>query len=148
MLTKKHMTQATLLPLNAKAITDFPGYFATPEGILWSIKQHARTSRFGPRQMDESRAHKLKPSKGKKRPYYTTTLMDKTGKRYSTSVHHLILLAFVGPCPGPLWNHEYEARHLKAIHWITGSKISSGVLNAKILKIGSNTAGKRWGKHM
>lgn len=78
-----------MLPINAKEIPDFPGYYATPEGRIWSSK-----SRKFRRQHAKPTGH-----------LYMGLWKNNNG--YTRYVHRLVLETFVGSCPVGM-----ECRHL------------------------------------
>lgn len=83
-----------ILPKKAKEILGFPGYYATPDGDIWS----------GPKKYSPG-YNKLKPIKSESG--YLQVNLYKEGVSYTRTFHRLILQTFVGPCPEGL-----ECRHL------------------------------------
>ena len=110
---------------NAKEIPNFPGYFATLEGKIWSNKR---------------RKGFLKPlpdSGG----YYMVGLYKK-GKRFYRLIHQLILETFVGPKPKNYEGCHYDGdrinNELKNLRWDTKSNnqkdaVKHGTNGLKIL---------------
>lgn len=78
--------------LELKPIPDYPGYFASSDGTIWTAKNAARK----PRPMKPQSLNKG----------YRVLHLCQCNKRRTFCVHQLVLLAFVGPCP-----EGYEACH-------------------------------------
>jgi len=77
-----------------KAIPERDGYFATADGRIWSTRPRNKWAKppNSPRQ--------LKPAvRGGNSKYFVVSVPNNSGKFQSEYVHHLVLLAFVGPCP-------------------------------------------------
>lgn len=72
------------------AVPDYPGYWIGDDGSAWSQKTNQGT-------IDPARWKRLKPIV--KRGYSKVTLSI-GGKSREFHLHRLVLLAFVGPCPG------------------------------------------------
>lgn len=100
------------LPKNAKEIPDFPGYYATVEGDIWS----------GPKKYSPG-YNKLKP--GVSNDKHLLVILYKADKRVTKKVHRLILETFVGPCPdgmeGCHYNDIPSDNELKNLRWDTRS---------------------------
>lgn len=86
-----------MLPATAEPLNGFPGYFVTPEGQVWSIKDHGGAQ-------DMRTAHVLAGSLSKGYPRVTLTA---AGRRRRFFVHRLVAETFLGPCPDGL-----EVAHL------------------------------------
>ena len=83
---------------NAVRITEYPNYYITRDGRVWS----------GPRRNLIGRRLKGKWLKSNLGSHgYATVDLFKGGKRKTLLIHRLILEAYVGPCPDGM-----ECRHL------------------------------------
>lgn len=89
------------LPVDAKEIPDFPGYFATPNGEIWSMKH--------------GRPHPLREGSNGR---YAIMILCRNGKRVGRQLHRLVLETFRGPCPDGM-----QARHLN------GDRKENGISN-------------------
>lgn len=74
------------LPKDAKEIPGFPGYYATPNGDVWS----------GPKKT-YCGYRKLRPSKIRGGRLAVHPVVN--GRVFTKSIHRLILETFIGPCP-------------------------------------------------
>lgn len=83
------------LPKNAKEIPEFPGYYATSDGDIWS----------GPKEKYRSKIKKLSPRLDRDGYLYITPY--RKGKKFKKFVHYLMLCTFIGSRPKGL-----ECRHL------------------------------------
>jgi hypothetical protein len=89
-------------------IQGFPGYRVGDDGSVWSCKQKA-----GPKVgwVIGSVWKKMSPTwsniKGSEKKKYATVTLCRDGERRTSTVHSLVLKAFVGPCPDGM-----ESRHL------------------------------------
>jgi len=72
-----------------KAIPDFPGYFATKSGRIWSASRKGSGGHGG---------KFLKPTKRDRAGHLAVDLC-KDNQTCRCSVHRLVLQTFVGPCP-------------------------------------------------
>lgn len=77
-----------MLPINAKEIPNFPGYYATPEGYIWSGPKKGSGGHDGKR-LKHSLSHNG----------YCRVNLQKNGRSYGCSISRLVLETFVGPCP-------------------------------------------------
>lgn len=123
----------TNCPVEMKLIPDFPGYFATKDGRIWSDAKY-----------DKHHGKFLKPRK-----HYTGYLMAilyRDGKRYDCYVHRLVLEAWVGSCPpGFEANHKDNNRinnYPENLEWIT---IKGN--NEHRVKSGRQARGEKCGAH-
>jgi len=73
-----------------RAISGFPGYFATEGGNIYSIKRRGRHGGYGP-------LHKLVPTRD--REGYLIVNLYRGGKPHLRMVHRLVLETFIGPRP-------------------------------------------------
>lgn len=101
-----------MLPKNAKKIPGFPGYYATPDGDIWS----------GPRKQSP-RCNKLKPQVSTDN--HRLVGLCKAGRMFTKLVHRLILETFVGPCPEGMESCHYNDvpfdNRLENLRWDTRS---------------------------
>lgn len=82
-----------------KPIPDFPNYFASDEGHIYSMKK--------------SGLKRLKPIIWKKNPYGRMRVgLSRKGKVYSRLVYQLILEAFIGKCPPGMETCHYNGNHI------------------------------------
>lgn len=79
----------------ATALTDWPGYFVTPDGCVFS------TIPWRGQDIRQLLAHP--DGYG-----YLSVSLPRDGKRVSVKVHRLVALTFLGPPPSPV----HEVRHL------------------------------------
>lgn len=93
-----------------KQIPNFPGYFATKDGRIWSEKH--KKGKF------------LRP--GLHHSGYLQVVLCKNKKHYNHRVHRLVLETFVGPCPpGMECCHNNGIRidnNLSNLRWDTPSE--------------------------
>ena len=68
-----------------KQITEFPDYYITVYGNIWSAKRGGHNGRW------------LNP--GESKYGHLSVVLSKDGKQYTRRVHRLMLETFVGPCP-------------------------------------------------
>ena len=102
-----------------REIPGLPGYFADSDGSIWSAW------RGGLRRVrDDSRLKLMQTPPAKNTGYRRAIVRDANGRKFSASVHRLVLFAFVGPCPDGM-----EACH------IDGNKLNNSASNL------------RWGTH-
>lgn len=86
-----------------KPIPGFDGYFADENGSIFSLRKRGKT---GP--VSNGSLVQLSPYKHKKSNHLRISL-PVDGKRKGVFVHHLVLLAFVGPCPkGCIGKHKND----------------------------------------
>ena len=101
------------LPKNAKEIPNFPGYYATAEGEIWSGPKRTRSG-----------YRKLKP--GINRSGYLRVSLVKDRVVYRFFIHHLILETFVGCRPVNLvgCHNDDDKNHnwLRNLRWDTVSE--------------------------
>lgn len=74
-----------------KPVAGFPGYRVGDDGTVWSCRLN------GTGGMTD-KWHRLKPTKAKNG--YLRITISADGKRRRMPLHRLVLLVFVGPCPG------------------------------------------------
>jgi hypothetical protein len=74
-------------------IPGYPGYRATSSGDIWSCWAGIRNNRIEFRSW-----HRLSPTLNR-RGYPAVEVKDESGIRHTRTVHRLVLLAFLGPCP-------------------------------------------------
>lgn len=86
-----------MLPATAKPVNGFPGYFVTPEGLVWSTRKNDGSQ-------DLTAAHVLMGSRSKEYPRVTLTAV---GRRQRFFVHRIVAETFLGSCPDGL-----EVAHL------------------------------------
>lgn len=102
-----------MLPNNAKEITGFPNYYATPDGDIWSGPKKSFTG-----------YRKLKPHALNKQGHVSVQLF-KNGPRIWRQIHRLILETFVGPCPEGMecchHNDISSDNRLENLRWDTHS---------------------------
>jgi len=94
--------------MRIKQIPNFPDYFISDTGIVYSVAE--RANRGKPKKP-------IMKSQWKKWGYYSVTLA-KNKKQYPQYVHRLVLRAFVGECP-----NGYQCRHLD------GNKLNNNLSN-------------------
>lgn len=70
-----------------KSISNFPGYYITKDGRVWS----------GPKKGNSHRGQWLKPIINLRGYCIVNLYQDK--KEYTRYIHRLVLEAFIGPCP-------------------------------------------------
>ena len=89
----------TTIP-DARPIPSFPGYWATPDGKIWS-------NRFGgpPYVLPTGMVYELQQSRDRRG--YGLVYPCKNRRPQRQLVHRLILEAFIGPCP-----LNFQGRHL------------------------------------
>jgi hypothetical protein len=78
-----------------KQIPEFPNYYITKDGRVWSEPNHIHKGKW------------LKPGKSRG---YLGIILSKNKQCYSCKVHHLVLETYVGPCPEGM-----ECRHLNGM---------------------------------
>ena len=74
------------LPIDAKAIDDFPGYYVTPAGEVWSTRtSHGVSLRYAHRLRgrDDGRGHHLKVA------------LQRGGRAYNWTIHRLVAKVFL-----------------------------------------------------
>ena len=76
-----------------KPVPGFPGYRVGDDGSVWSCL--ARRGSYAYVPTDVWRRLKVNVTRG----YLSLNLYGPNGDRVCRAVHHLVLLAFVGPCP-------------------------------------------------
>lgn len=116
--TSKQLTRTTHLPALAegmKVIDGFDRYAVKDDGTIWTcVKKGPNTSLF-------LKSWKKMTAKIDRYGYPVIGLRKDGRKRFFT-IHRLVLLAFVGPCPEGM-----EARHIMASGMIAEWKIFVGI---------------------
>jgi hypothetical protein len=107
-----------------KPVPDFPGYRVGDDGSVWSCKTRRSLGYGGgSRTVLSDEWHRLNP-KFRRRGYLAVGLSKPDSpKTYVFSVHRLVLLAFVGPCPKGMEacheNGNREDNRLTNLRWDT-----------------------------
>lgn len=133
--------------IEQRDVPNFPGYRVSSDGCVWSCKEAGGTGRL------TSKYRLKKPTVG---PYgHRYLYLHLHGRAFHFQVGHLVLLAFVGPCPPemecchnngnpadnrvenlrwdtPSENRQDSIRHGTQVH---GSKCGLARLNEKQVKI-------------
>lgn len=91
------MKTAVASPLKWRDIPGFPGYRVDESGGVWSCWKATGRPEYTHRMSDEWKRLKpqARPEDGRKR----YTLKDSEGEYRRLYASHLVLLAYVGPCP-------------------------------------------------
>lgn len=110
-----------------RPIPGFPAYCVTPDGFVWT-KRTPRT------KVISHHWTKMKPSVSKKNGYFKLKLFEKGVKKYCT-VHHLVLLVFVGPKPNGMFGCHNDGNpqnnHVDNLRWDTPRSNSEDVIKHK-----------------
>ena len=85
-----HILVETMYDVMYREIKSFPGYRVGDDGTVWSCRLPIRGGRMG----DTWRQLKPVPRRG-----YLRVGLRSENKLHWRAVHHLVLEAFVGPCP-------------------------------------------------
>jgi len=100
-----------------KAIPGFPGYEVSDHGRVRSYRD-----RYGLSKVLDTVQTYIKPSPRYRGRLYASLSIN--GKSFQISIHRLVLLAFVGPCPEGLVSCHNDGNHLNNhisnLRWDTG----------------------------
>jgi len=92
-----------------KEIADFPGYFITRSGEVWSNK-------YGT-------PYKMKPGRAGAKKAYLMVTLRKDGKQYARKIHRLVAEAFIpNPKDLPIVMHKDDNPHnncVENLRWAT-----------------------------
>lgn len=124
-----------MLPSEAKEILNFPGYYVTSNGSVWS----------GPNQ----RWHGYRELKwGLSTSGYPQVSLCRNNRRHQQFVHRAVLETFIGPCPkGMLCCHKNDIKmdnNIKNLRWDTPSANNFGAY--KNGKIPTDVGGEKNGR--
>lgn len=110
-----YITPKQLDMTKIKPIPDYPGYYASTEGDIYSTKKNYDTAYMN--SLYENGFRKLKPMLSNRGYYFVNILGQKK------NVHQLILLTFVGQCPEGMEvchnNGKYQDNSLSNLRYDT-----------------------------
>lgn len=112
----------TMTSVIYRDIPEFPGYRAGDDGSVWTCRRKGGNDRGSDRFTDTWRRMKPHPHNG-----YLRVSLIRDGRVCSRTVHNLVLMAFVGPCPQGMEGCHYPDpdranNRLSNLRWDTHSE--------------------------
>lgn len=108
----------------------FPGYRVGDDGSVWTrIATRAKSEGRGVEAFLSASWRELKPAERSKNSRYLFVTLYNSTRKWQASVHILVLLAFVGPCPVGMEGCHQDGNHknnkLTNLRW--GSRKSNAL---------------------